>query len=96
MHGWWLSSSSSIRTSSWPRIRSRRGASFGLLGLVGKGVFDVAVSVPLVLEYEDAMLRMRGGLSTDDVRALIDYICTVARRQSIYLPVAATTSRSEG
>ena len=30
------------------------------------------------------MLRMRGGLSTDDVRALIDYICTVARRQSIY------------
>ena len=65
-------------------IGSRRGASFGVLGLLGTGAFDVAVSVPLVLEYEDAMLRMRGGLSADDVRAIIDYVCAVARRQNIF------------
>ena len=65
-------------------IGSRRGASFRLLGLLGTGAFDVAVSVPLVLEYEDAMLRKRGGLSADDVRAIIDYVCNVARRQNIF------------
>jgi putative PIN family toxin of toxin-antitoxin system len=65
-------------------IRSRRGASFGLLRLVGTGAFDVAVSVPLVLEYEDALLRVRGRLSADDVRAVVDYICAVGRLQNIF------------
>lgn len=38
-------------------IRSRRGASFKLLSLVGRGYFDIALSVPLVAEYEDVLLR---------------------------------------
>jgi len=38
-------------------VRSRGGASFQLLSRIGTGVFDIAVSVPLVLEYEDALMR---------------------------------------
>ena len=38
-------------------LRSKRGASFRLLSDVGKGRFEIALSVPLVLEYEDALLR---------------------------------------
>lgn len=38
-------------------IRSRRGASFRVLEQLGAGRYEIAVSVPLVLEYEDALLR---------------------------------------
>jgi len=67
-------------------IRSRRGASFQVLSLVGTGAFDVAISVPLVLEYEAAMLRHidSTNLAEDDARHIVDYICSVARRQTIF------------
>ena len=38
-------------------MRSRRGASFRLLSEVGRRRFEIALSVPLVLEYEDALVR---------------------------------------
>jgi predicted nucleic acid-binding protein len=67
-------------------IRSRRGASFEVLSRVGTGVFDIAVSVPLVLEYEDALLRhaSASGLVASDVHDLVDYVCSVAVRQEIF------------
>jgi predicted nucleic acid-binding protein len=34
-------------------LRSRREASFKLLSLIGTGKFDLYISVPLILEYED-------------------------------------------
>ena len=67
-------------------IRSRSGAAFELLSSVGTGRFDIVVSVPLVLEYEDALLRHRqvAGLSVTDVRDLIDYLCRVGIHQRIF------------
>jgi len=67
-------------------VRSRKGASFQVLSRVGTGAFDIAVSVPLVLEYEDALLRhaAEAGLSAPDVRDLVDYVCSVARQQDIF------------
>ncbi len=49
-------------------------------------MYDIAVSVPLVLEYEDALLRhtAESGLSASDVRDLVDYLCRVARQQDIF------------
>jgi predicted nucleic acid-binding protein len=37
--------------------RSQRGASSKLMSLVGTGRFDIHISVPLVLEYEEVLLR---------------------------------------
>jgi putative PIN family toxin of toxin-antitoxin system len=67
-------------------VRSRRGASFQLLSRIGTGAFDIAVSVPLVLEYEDALIRHVAAtdLSEDDVRNIIDYMCSVAVRQEVF------------
>ena len=65
-------------------IRSQRGASFRLLEQVGTGLFDIVVSVPLVLEYEDAMLRRRGRLAVQQIGDVLDYVCQVARRQPIF------------
>ncbi len=67
-------------------FRSRRGASFKVLSLVGTGAFEIAVSVPLVLEYEDVLLRDYEliGRSKSTVLNVIDYLCGVAKRQSIF------------
>lgn len=65
-------------------LRSRRGASFAVVERIGSGEFEIAVSVPLVLEYEDAMLRHRSGLSTGDVRDIVDYVCSTARHQRVF------------
>ena len=66
-------------------LRSRRGVAFRLLSKVGKARFEVALSVPLVLEYEDALLRpQRGNLSQADVDAGLDYFCEVAHLQQIF------------
>ena len=66
--------------------RSRRGASFELLTLIGRGAFDIAVSVSLVLEYESVLLRHAAAahMSEQDIRDLIDYVCDVATWQEVF------------
>lgn len=65
-------------------LRSRRGASFAVLQLVGTGAFEVAVSVPLMLEYEDACSRGIAGIGAKELRDILDYVCSVAVLQRIY------------
>src|SRR5688572_19666757 len=79
-------------------IRSRRGASFKLLSLVGRGRFLSCVSVPLVLEYEDAMKRFAAsfGMTDDDVATIIDYMCAESDQRAIYFLMAAVPPRPEG
>jgi putative PIN family toxin of toxin-antitoxin system len=67
-------------------LRSSRGASHRLLLAVGKADFEIVLSVPLVVEYEDAAKRdaEATGLTGADVDDVIDYLCSVAHRQEIY------------
>lgn len=67
-------------------FRSRRGASFRLLELLRAERFEVAMSVPLALEYEVVLVRHARalGLRRDDAEGLVDYICGVAHRQEIH------------
>ena len=67
-------------------LRSSRGASHRLLMLVGGPDFEIALSVPLVLEYEDVAKRMTDvtGLSDGDIDDIIDYLCSVAHLQEIH------------
>jgi predicted nucleic acid-binding protein len=47
--------------------------------------FDIAVSVPLVLEYEGVLLRhLTSSQRKADVLALVDYLCSVAHQQPIF------------
>jgi predicted nucleic acid-binding protein len=67
-------------------FRSRLGASFRAMTLLTASRFEIAVSVPLVLEYE-AVLRRHAdalGLGPQEVVGLVDYLCRVGRRQDIY------------
>ncbi len=68
-------------------LRSRRGASFRLLSMVGTDQrFEINLSVPLVLEYESALKRpgKAPALTNDDVDSVLDYLCSVGHHREIY------------
>ncbi len=67
-------------------LRSRRGASYRLLSLVGDERFELNVSVPLVLEYEAAAKGLIGEipLEEEDIDDILDYICAQARRWKLH------------
>jgi predicted nucleic acid-binding protein len=69
-------------------IRSREGASFVLLSRLAEKElpFQPVLSVPLVLEYEDAMLRSieASPLTEQDVGDFLDFLCSVSWHQEIY------------
>ena len=67
-------------------VRSRNGASFRLLSLLGDGLYTPCVSVPLVFEYEDVLEREAKGLplTEEDIDDLLDYLCTVSERRSVF------------
>lgn len=65
-------------------LRSRRGASFTVLHRVGpEAAFRLAISVPLVLEYEMALKRSTG-LSETDAEIVVDYLCRVSEHRRIH------------
>ena len=57
-------------------LRSRQGASYKLVGLIGTGVFRLNISVALALEYEEVLKRadLIPGLTEGDVDGLLDYL----------------------
>jgi putative PIN family toxin of toxin-antitoxin system len=67
-------------------LRSKRGASFRLLRLLGDSRFEINLSVPLVIEYEKAAKGTvrRGGLSAREIDDILDFLCAVARHREIY------------
>jgi predicted nucleic acid-binding protein len=66
-------------------LRSRYGAAYHLM-LTGKQRFEINLSVPLVLEYEEVAKRQAEdlGLEAQDIEAIIGYLCSVAVAHRIY------------
>jgi putative PIN family toxin of toxin-antitoxin system len=67
-------------------LRSRKGASFKVISLIGSDLFRLSISVPLFLEYESAAKRISklAGLTDADIDDILDYICRVAEHGDIY------------
>jgi putative PIN family toxin of toxin-antitoxin system len=67
-------------------LKSRKGASFKLLSLIDSGKFEVNLSVPLFLEYEDVLKRkdMLPHLAMEDIDNVLDYICKQGNRKKIF------------
>ena len=67
-------------------LRSARGASFEIVAALGRGEFEVAVSVSLLLEYEATLLRHAEELNSgpQDALGIVDYISDVAISQDIF------------
>lgn len=66
-------------------LRSRRGAAFRVLSLIGTGVFTHCLSVPLLFEYEDVLKRAGVvPLSQDGIEDILDGLCATAERRALY------------
>lgn len=67
-------------------FRSSQGWSYRLLQLVDTGRFEINLSVPLVLEYEEVLLNMEPELPVDSdvIDDVINFHCKIARRHRIF------------
>ena len=67
-------------------LRSRQGAAYKLLTLIDSEKFETNISVPLILEYEDAAKRFVGeiALTARDIDNVLDYLCAVANQRTIF------------
>ena len=67
-------------------FRPRRGASFQVLTLLRNKRFEIALSVPLALEYEAVLLphAKELGFSSAEAVGLVDYLCRLAHKQPIH------------
>jgi putative PIN family toxin of toxin-antitoxin system len=67
-------------------LRSRRGSAFQLLSFIGTEQFDIHLSVPLVLEYTEVLLRELPNiyLNRDEVDDLIDFYCAAGVLHEIF------------
>lgn len=67
-------------------LQSNKGKAFELISQVGTGMFDCAVSVPLVLEYEATLKKHldRDIFSDADIEDFIDYLCAVGVKTRIF------------
>jgi putative PIN family toxin of toxin-antitoxin system len=67
-------------------LRSRNGAAFRLLSLLGRDYFEICLSVPIVLEYEAVLLDQLEELrlTAIDVGDLLDYLCSVGKQQEVH------------
>ena len=67
-------------------LRSKRGASYKLLQLIKKRLFQINLSVPLAVEYEAVAKRTIGEITLDEkeVDDILDFVIAKSNRQQIY------------
>ncbi len=67
-------------------LRSNHGASHQILRALGTDQFNIALSVPLLLEYEAVLSRESIGVDLDEqgLRTLLDYICSIGKQHDIH------------
>ncbi len=65
-------------------LRSRLGASFKLLSLIPTQRFQIALTVPLLFEYEDVLAREVLGIDTSSANDVLDYLCLSASKHDVH------------
>jgi putative PIN family toxin of toxin-antitoxin system len=67
-------------------LKSRNGFSYKLLSIIDDERFRVFISVPVILEYEDAIKRQKTKIKLNkaDIDAILDYICLISEEREIY------------
>ena len=67
-------------------LKSRRGASHKLVSLIPSEKFSIAISVPLIIEYEDVLKRgkLPFSITEKNISDFIDFFCRVGDQQDIF------------
>ena len=68
-------------------LRSDMGASYAIVSQLPSERFQMALTVPLYLQYQDVLTRpehMTGASTPDDIRNFLRYLCSIAHRQRVF------------
>jgi putative PIN family toxin of toxin-antitoxin system len=67
-------------------LRSRAGASYRILSMLGRDVFTPVVTVPLVVEYEKTLHEPRVAVpfSPEEVERYLNYFCSVSDCRAVH------------
>lgn len=67
-------------------LKSRNGFSFNLLSIIDDVRFKAFISVPLILEYEEAIKRSKANirLTKSEIDTILDYICLTSEKRKIF------------
>ncbi len=67
-------------------LRSKQEASYLLLSLLGSNAFEINLSVPLIIEYEDVLKRKQEPLtfSDDQIDQFLDYLCKIGNLHEVF------------
>lgn len=67
-------------------LRSKRGASYRLLSLLDSDKFEINLSVPLVIEYEDVLKRKIDSLTFTErkIDQFLNYLCIAGNWHEVY------------
>ena len=67
-------------------LQSNKGKSFELISKITEDVFNFAISVPLILEYEAVLKRKldRTIYTDSDIEGFINYLCTVGIKTKLF------------
>ena len=68
-------------------LRSDMGASYAIVAQLPSERFQMALTVPLYLQYQDVLTRpehMTGASIPDDIRNFLRYLCSIAHRQRVF------------
>ena len=67
--------------------RSRNGATHSLVSKLPSSKFEIAVTIPLYMEYRDVLSRpeiLELGYTLKDIEGFTQYLLSIAHKQSIY------------
>lgn len=68
-------------------LRSDLGASYAIVSQLPSERFQMALTVPLYLQYQDVLTRpehVTGASTRDDIRNFLRYLCSIAHRQRVF------------
>lgn len=68
-------------------LRSSKGASYAIVSQLPSIHFQIALTIPLYIEYQDVITRsehMSGESSVEDILGFLRYICSISHRQHIF------------
>ena len=67
-------------------LYSSRGASYRVLREIEAGTIVTVISITLLFEYEDILMRNKTvlGLADGEIEGLLDYLCLQSEHQKVY------------
>ena len=68
-------------------LKSGMGAAYALISKLPSKKFQISISVPLYMEYQDVLTRkehLTGASTEEEILAFLRYLCKIANRHKIF------------